>query len=94
MDTMQNNNNFFEKSEKGQFVIINNNDVCRFGEVRDGKLWVENHFDMKNGNFYGTPYDTVGELTPNTEMYSEVKSIRPASDDEIAMYYLGMTNNK
>ena len=83
-----------DKFEKGQFIVINDNDVCRFGEVRDGKLRVENHFDMKHGNFYGTPYDIVGELTPNAEMYSKVKSIRPAYDDEIAMYYLGMTNNK
>ena len=71
-------------------------DICfelsNIDEVRDGKLWVENHFDMKHGNFYGTPYDTIGELTPNAEMYSEVKSIRPAYDDEIAMYYLGIKN--
>ena len=37
METKQ-NNNFQEKFEKGQFVVINNNDVCRFGEVRNGKL--------------------------------------------------------
>jgi hypothetical protein len=35
METKQ-NNNFQEKFEKGQFVVINNNDICRFGEVRNG----------------------------------------------------------
>ena len=90
METKQ-NNNFQEKFEKGQFVVINNNDVCRFGEVRNGKLWVENHFDLKYGNFYGTPYDTIGELTPNAEKYSEITDIRPASEDEINKYYTGMS---
>lgn len=87
----QNNNIFLEKFEKGQFVVVNNNDVCRFGEIRDGKLWVENHLDLKHGNFYGTPSDTISELTPNAEMYSEVTDIRPATEDEISKYYLGMS---
>lgn len=89
METKQ-NNNFQEKFEKGQFIVINNNDVCRFGEVRNGKLWVENHLDLKYGNFYGTPSDTIGKLSPNAVMYSEVTDIRLATDDEINKYYSGM----
>ena len=93
METKQ-NNNFQEKFEKGQFVVINNNDICRFGEVRNGKLWVENHLDLKYGNFYGTPSDTIGELSPNAEMYSEITDIRPATEVEINKYYTGMSRKR